>query len=156
MQFYPWLVFVHLVGLVLFVAAHGVSMFVSFRVRRERDRAVVATLLDLSMRGNQASYAGLLLIGIGGLGAAWVSSQLLAPWVVASYVVIVVVAVAMGAIAASYYYRLRDEVSGTRGVAAIADADLPRRLDTRRPEALAVIGGLGLVVLVWLMVLKPG
>jgi hypothetical protein len=29
-------------------------------------------------------------------------------------------------------------------------------LDTRRPEILTIIGAIGLVVLVWLMVLKPG
>ena len=67
---YPWLVFVHLLGLIVFVAMHGVAMFVAFRIRPERDAAVVKLLLALSSRANQAMYLGLLLLGIGGLGAA--------------------------------------------------------------------------------------
>jgi len=38
---YQWLVFVHLIGLVLFVAMHGVAMFMAFRLRTERVRVVI-------------------------------------------------------------------------------------------------------------------
>jgi hypothetical protein len=155
-QFYPWLVFVHLVGLVVFVATHGVSMLVAFRVRRERDRRTIATLLELSGQATQASYLGLIVLGIGGLGAAWVSDQLLRPWVVASYVVVVAVLVGMFSIAPGYYYPLREAISGAKGASPIGDDELVARLRTRRPEALALIGGIGLAVLLWLMVLKPG
>ena len=63
---YLWLVALHLLGLVVFVMCHGVSMFVVFRVRKERSRDVIAALLDLSSRANQAMYIGLLLLAIGG------------------------------------------------------------------------------------------
>jgi hypothetical protein len=164
---YAWLVYVHLVGVFAFLVAHGTSMFAVFRVRRERDRAVIAAMLDLSGRASQASYIGLLILGIGGLAAEYNTSQLTAGWVVASYVVIVVVLIAMFAIAAPHYYALRDAVGirsrGGRGrrqeaanpVGPIDDSELYRRLESRRPEALTAIGGAGLVVLVWLMVLKP-
>ncbi|HEY3522313.1 MAG TPA: hypothetical protein VGK63_01305, partial [Candidatus Limnocylindrales bacterium] len=82
MQLYPWLVFVHLLGVVGFVAAHGVSMWTAFAIRRARDRDVLIALLGLSKRAVGHTYAGLLLLAIGGLGAAWVSDQLLATWVV--------------------------------------------------------------------------
>jgi hypothetical protein len=166
---YQWLVFVHLAGLVAFLLAHGASMYLAFRVRRERNRAVIAALLELSGRSSQASYGGLLLLGVGGLGAAYNASQLTAGWIVASYVVIVVVLVAMWAIGSYYYYGLRGALGiassggGGRGrgnrpaepAPPMDDAELFRQLDTRRPEALAAIGSAGLVILVWLMVLKP-
>jgi hypothetical protein len=33
--------------------------------------------------------------------------------------------------------------------------ELLAMLDSRRPEAIALVGGIGLVALVWLMILKP-
>ena len=152
---YLWLVLLHLVGVVLFVAMHGVSMAISFWLRRQRDRATIVNLLELSSRSTQVAYLGLLLLGIGGLGAAATVNLLTTPWVVASYVVVAVVLVAMFAVAAPYYYGLRDAISGAKGVTPIDDVALVERLASRRPEVLAAIGGLGLLAIVWLMVMKP-
>jgi hypothetical protein len=154
---YPWLVAVHLVGLVVFLACHGVSMFVAFRVREEPDRAVIAALLGLSARGNQVMYLGLLLLGIGGLGAAATAGWLLAPWVIASYVVVAVTILAMWAMGAGFYYPIREGIEGTPKTPRLDDAELRARLAaSRRPEALAGVGLTALVLLVWLMTLKPG
>ena len=65
---FGWLVALHLVGFAIFLIAHGVSMWVAFRIRREPNRDVVAALLGLSSRGSQVMYLGFLLLGIGGLG----------------------------------------------------------------------------------------
>jgi hypothetical protein len=152
MQYYGWLVFLHLVGLVVFVAAHGASMWVAFAIRAASSREVVAAQLELSRRAIGPMYVGLLLLGIGGLGAAWVSNQLVARWVVASYVVIAIVLVTMWAVASPYYMNLRKVIADP----ALGDAALAERLRTPRPLVLLAVGLLGLVVLVWLMVLKPG
>jgi len=152
---YPWFVFLHLVGLVLFLLAHGVSLWVSFAVRRSADPATARLLLMLSARGNQVMYVGLLVLAIGGLAAAATNGLLLAPWVIGSYVTLVVVFVGMYAVGAAFYYPLRDALLPKAGE-PIEAAELARRVDNRRPELLALIGIGGLVVLVWLMVLKPG
>ena len=36
------------------------------------------------------------------------------------------------------------------------DPDFAAVLDSRRPEMLAAIGGTGLLLILWLMVVKPG
>jgi hypothetical protein len=153
---YQWLVVAHLLGLVVFLLGHGISIGCAFRARSERDRKVIVTLIDLSSRGNQAGMVGLVVMAVAGLGAAWNANLLTAPWVVGSYVVLIAVILGMGAVASSYYYPLRDAIAGAKGATPIDDAELVRRLDNRRPEILMVIGGIGLVLLVWLMVLKPG
>jgi len=153
---YSWLVMVHLIGFALFLAMHGVSMWVAFRVRREPNREIVGALLALSSRGNQAMYLGFLLLGIGGLGAAANAGWLTAPWVVASYIVIAVVILLMYIVGAGFYYTLRDGLAGTEKTPRLDDAELVARLDNRRPEALALIGGAGLLILIWLMTIKPG
>lgn len=154
---YPWFVFAHLVGLVLFAVAHGASAFMAFRVRGERDRSVVAALLRTGELSLGPMYVGLLLLALGGLGAAAAADLWSAPWILASIVVFVVVLVAMWAVASPYYMNLRKDLQavGEDGRPTLDDAELVRRLDTRRPEILTTVGAVGLLVLVWLMVIKP-
>ena len=45
---YQWLVFTHLVGLVVFAMCHGVAIFSAFRIRSLRDNAAVRVQLDLA------------------------------------------------------------------------------------------------------------
>ena len=154
---YSWLVVLHLLGLVVFLACHGVSMFVAFRIRQQEDRTIIAALLGLASRGNQMMYIGLLLLGIGGLGAAASAGLLLAPWVVASYVVVVVTLLAMWAMGSGFYYPLREGLTGTEKTPRLDDAELRAKLTgSRRPEALAGVGLTALVLLIWLMTIKPG
>ncbi len=154
---YQWLVVLHLLGLIVFVMCHGVSMFVAFRIRREPNRALVAAFLGLSNRATQAMYLGLILLIVGGLGAAWNVGWLTAPWVIASYVVLIVALVVMWAVGAGYYYPLREGLEGSEKTPRLDDAALAHTLSTsRRPEVLGVVGFAALVILVWLMVLKPG
>jgi Predicted integral membrane protein (DUF2269) len=150
---YSWLVFIHLVGLVVFAIAHGVSTFVAFRVRSEREPGLIAALLGMSQIGVGGLYVGLLLLGIGGLGAAWQGGLLTAPWVVASYVALGIVLVTMWSVASPYYGNLRKLAADP---AAGSDGRLAAALDSRRPEVLLGVGGAGLLVLIWLMVMKPG
>jgi hypothetical protein len=153
---YTWLVVLHLLGLVVFLLAHGVSMFVAFRIRREDDRNVISAMLQLSAQGSRMLYLGLLLLGIGGLGAAGVGGLLLAPWVIASYIVLAVTLAAMYAIGSGFYYPLREGLEGSEKVERLDDQSLRTRLRaSRRPEALAAVGVGSLVILVWLMTVKP-
>ena len=152
---YDWLVSLHLVGFAIFLVAHAIGMWASFRIRNERDRAVIAALLGLSVRGSQVMYIGLLLLLIGGFGAGATAGLLLAPWMIASYVTLVVVFVLMSAIAGMFYHPLRAALDGTDRVARLSDDELVARLQNRRPELLAAISGTGIVLLVVLMTVKP-
>jgi hypothetical protein len=155
---YQWFVFAHLLGLVLFAIAHGASVFMSFRLRGERDPAVVDSLLKLGQLSVGPMYIGLLLLGVGGLGAAWNANLWGNAWVIASIVVLIVVLVVMWSVGSPYYMGLRKtlEERGPDGGPSIDRSELARMLDTRRPDVLTAVGTLGLVLLVWLMVIKPG
>jgi hypothetical protein len=158
MEFYPWFVFAHLAGLVLFAISHGASAFMAFRVRGARDRQTVAALLEVGAMSISPMYGGLLLLIIGGLGAAWVANLWGQPWIIASIVVFILVLVTMWAVASPYYMNLRKALAemGPDGNPAMTDASLFAQLDSRRPEILAAVGTGGLLLLVWLMVIKPG
>ena len=156
-EFYPWFVVAHLVGLVLFAVSHGASAFMAFRVRGERDPVVVDSLLKVGQMSVGPMYLGLALLAIGGFGAAAAGNLWGQWWILASIVVFIVVLVVMWAVASPYYMGLRKtlEVRTPDGRPAIEPAELSRRLDSRRPEVLALVGTVGLVLLVWLMVIKP-
>lgn len=155
---YPWFVLAHLVGLVLFAVCHGGSVFMSFRLRGERDPVVVESLLKVGQLSVGPMYIGLLLLGVGGLGAAAAGNLWGQPWILASIAVFVVVLIVMWSVASPYYMGLRKafEERAPDGRPTIEPAELARLLRTRRPEVLALVGTVGLVLLVWLMVIKPG
>jgi hypothetical protein len=152
---YPWFVFAHLVGLVIFAMCHGVAVFSAFRIRGLRDTAAVRDQLDLANKSSRLMYIGLLLLAIGGIGAASTANLWGTAWITWSIVVFISVIVAMYAIAGSYYYPLRDLVNGKDGAPPAEGEALARALASRRPEILLLVGGGGLVVLIWLMALKP-
>jgi hypothetical protein len=155
---YPWFVLAHLVGLVLFAICHGASAFMAFRLRAERDPAVVDALLRVGQLSVGPMYIGLVLLGVGGLGAAASANLWGQPWLLASIAVFVVVLVVMWSVGSPYYMGLRKalEARGPDGRPAIDPSALATMLDTRRPDVLTAVGTIGLVVLVWLMVIKPG
>ena len=163
---YPWIVFVHVAAAFSFVLAHGVAVFVGFRIRGERDRARIAALLDLSTASLPMMYASLLIVIAAGLVAGAVGGWLGQLWIWAALGVLVAVAVAMSVIGSRHYLHLRHLAGASisprkaRGLEPLGDSErvereLAARLSSRVPESHAAIGAIGLLVLIWLMVVKP-
>ena len=157
-QFYPWLVFAHLAGLVLFAISHGASAFMAFRLRSAPDVATARALLAIGQMSIGPMYIGLLLLIVGGLGAAFAGDLWGQPWLIASIVVFVAVLVVMWSVASPYYMGLRKslEEPGADGASEATWDAVRAKLDSRRPEILMGSGTIGLLLLVWLMVIKPG
>jgi hypothetical protein len=161
----PWIVFVHVAAAFAFIAAHGVSMGVFFRVRRERDRATLSTLVGFSSYSIGTLYVAflfLLLAGIlaGIVGGWWTNGRL---WLWAALIVLVIVVGLMYGLMTTHYVKLRtalgiaspsDQKKGVTPEPA-SDAELEALLTSSRPTIGAVLGIAGLLVIIWLMVVKP-
>jgi hypothetical protein len=160
---YPWLVFLHIAGAFLFVLAHGVSAIVAFRLRAERDAARMTALLELSSMSLGVMYVGLLTLLVAGIVAAINRNWFAQGWPWAAIIVLVVVAGAMYAMGSRYYANVRQALGlpsmndkrGEQPPPARPVDDVIRLLDTRRPEQIAVVGFGGLLIILWLMILKP-
>ena len=159
---YAWIVFLHVLGAFAFVAAHGVSMIVAFRLRAERDRARQVALLDASAAGVGITYIGLLVLLVAGIVAAFMNDLWGRGWIWASLGTLVAVIAVMYAVATPFYGRMR-AAAGIGQWAEKADrykppateADLDMLATSNAPFVLAAVGGIGLAVIVSLMVLKP-
>ena len=81
MDWYPWVVVAHVVGAFGFVAAHGVSMFVAFAIRREGGTARVAAMLDVSSMSLTGVYVSLLLLLATGIAGGFMGSYWDKAWI---------------------------------------------------------------------------
>ena len=163
MDWYPWIVFVHVAAAFMFVIAHGASMWASDQVRRERDIDRVRVLLEMSARSLGAVYGALLTLLIAGIAAGIMGGHFARGWIWASIGVLVTTAILMYALATTYYRGVREAV-GIRApqtpknapdpVAVSAD-ELAAIVDSRRPDLIGLVGVTGLLVLLWLMMFKP-
>jgi len=158
---YGYIVLLHVIGAFVFALAHGVSVAVGLRLRRVSSRDQVASLLELSGMAIGALYVGLLLLLVGGIWAGFAGEHWGSLWIWVAIGILVAVMVAMYAIATPFYGRMRAAAgvfTDPKQVAKfgeIAPDELERMAASSRPIWLAVIGGVGLLAILWLMVVKP-
>jgi hypothetical protein len=154
-----WLL-LHLTGVSAFLIVHGVQMWMMFALRpsfpdRDRifDRAEISRRATLPMYG---SLAVLLIFGVvAGLTGDWFTGG--AAWLWASIVVLLVVTGLMSAVATGFMRRVRDATTRwADGSYALDDEQLKALLDGPQVALSTAIGGAGLLVILWLMVYKPG
>jgi hypothetical protein len=162
--FHAWIVFAHVLGVFLFLLAHGASAAVLLRLRSERDPATVLTLVDLSSRSFAVMGIGAAIWFFTGIlagfsGDYWTGGKL---WIWASLAVVVVVGGLMTPLGRSYLDRVRTvlgiEPRGRAGQPMAEDVDaqaLEAAIMSGRPLVLTAFGLGGLVVLTWLMMFKP-
>jgi hypothetical protein len=160
---YDWIVLLHIVGAFLFVIAHGASIWTVNVLRREASPVRIGALADLSSMSLSAAYVGLLLLLVGGIWAGIYRSWFSSGWIWAALGVFIVITVAMYLIATPYFRRLRTAL-GQRGMGTPKDAPDPVPASDAEIVAIAasapavpldVVGFLGLLVILWLMVVKP-
>ncbi len=163
--FRPWLVLAHVLAAFAFLAIHGVSMGVWWRLRTERERRRVVSYLELSASMIMPmSRAGLLLIVSGILvgiaGGWWFDGHW---WLWLSIGLLVLIVAAMTPLVSIPLSEIR-RAAGIQTAAdrkaglvpdPVDDATLDRLLRNPKPGLGAAIGIVGIVLITWLMELKP-
>lgn len=162
-QFHGLIVIVHVLGVLLFALAHGVSAAVLLRIRSERDPAALRTLLDLSRRTINLMSVGFLMWFVSGIMAGfsgnwWTSGRL---WIWVSLVLVVVIAGLMTPMGRFYLNRIRTAVGVDPKTGAydpdvqVDSAAVEAAVASGQPVLVATIGIAGLAVIAWLMMAKP-
>lgn len=160
---YPWIVLLHIAGAFMFAMSHGVAMWMLSELPKQRDPRRISALLDISGASLNGVYVGLLLLLVGGIWAGIDRGWFRFGWIWAAIVVLVAIVLAMSVIATPFFKRLR-LATGQRVMGYPKDAPDPTPLPdaeilviaARTPVAiLSAVGFGGLLVILWLMVLKP-
>lgn len=158
-----WIVFLHVAGAFMFVAGHGVSMFVAFQLRKERDRARLGALLDLSGWSLAVAAVGLLVLLVSGILAGIIVGSFGKAWIWIALVLFIVIAVLMTPVGVKHFSAIRIALGQrTRGIkpgdpdpVPAADDVLAALLVSRAPETLLLLGAGGFLVILWLMMFRP-
>lgn len=164
---YRWWVFLHILGAFGFLTAHGVSVAMALALRREREPVRIQAMLGLSRVYLGLTYASLLLLLIAGIVTGFLGRWWGRGWIWTALAILVVLWVAMSLLGTSFYDRVRIAVGteplyGARKKAWLQErpppatpAELDTLLSSSRPFLLSWMGVIGLVLILWLMVLKP-
>jgi uncharacterized membrane protein len=153
---YEWWVFLHILGVFGFLLGHGVSVGVTFRLRRERDPGRVNALLELSGSSLTVFFYGLLVLVVAGVVAGFLGKWWDEGWIWTALGVLVGISVAMSVLARPYYKRVRLVAEAmASGSEAVTEDQFVSILRSPLPLVIAAIGFAGLLVLLWLMMFKP-
>ena len=161
MDLYPWIVFVHASCVLLFFIAHGASMAVAFRLKRERDPERLRALLDLSRSTLGPVVGGLALVGlVAGIAAGFMGDWWGELWIWISLALLLAVAFAMTPMVTFRVNAIRAAAGQPNPrapqVTPVANLDeLRRLLDAWNPIPIAIIGLGAFLVILYLMIVKP-
>jgi len=153
---YSWWKFLHVAGVIAFVSFHGVSMTAALRVRKERDRVRIATMLQLSGSSVMGMYVSLLWLVVFGVVAGIQGGFWNDGWFWIAIGLLVLAVGEMSAVAKPYYVRVKEAVE-------VRPSGVPRRSDEELEEILsspvalwnAAFGVAVLLAITWLMIFKP-
>jgi hypothetical protein len=158
---YPWLVFLHVIGVFGFLMAHGVSAGVYFALRHERQIDRLRWLLQLSSGTARVMLISLLVLIVTGIIAGFMGQWWSRGWIWLSLILLVVLYVAMGMLGSRLLNQVRQGIGLPSSYGQPPQAkplsaeELNALLDHIQPTRLTLIGFGGLAVIAWLMMFKP-
>jgi hypothetical protein len=161
---YSWIKFVHVLGVLGFLAAHGASVSVSLKLRGEHDLERVRALLDVSGAYLSAMYGSLAVLVLAGVAAGllggWFTKSL---WIWVALALLFSIMVAMYYVGTAHFNELRKAAGLPYAVGSrrqppadpASGAELATLISKGRPWALIVIGFGGIAIIAFLMMFKP-
>jgi cytochrome bd-type quinol oxidase subunit 2 len=155
---YRFWVFIHLIGVAGFLMTHGVSMWALFAVRAaDKDRERILEWCETSKRTTMPMYVSFGLLLLGGV-AAGIDGALFAEWwLLGSLLLLLVLTALMSVVATPHMKRLREGCTRwADGTYTMTDDELQAALDGPATMITTASGSIGLLVILYLMVFKPG
>jgi hypothetical protein len=160
---YPWVVLLHVIAAFTFALAHGVSAGVALKLAASARSRACRRCSTFSRFAVNPMYASVLVLLDRWCRCGFIAGLWGKGWIWAAIVLLVLMFVAMYARASTVDRRcaarrrsgvLRDG-EGSAACGAARRAMLATLTASSRPMEIAAIGYVGLVLILWLMVMKP-
>lgn len=160
---YQWVVYLHILGVMGLLLAHGVSAAVAFALAKERNMERVKVLLTLSTSTYGIMYISFGMLLLTGIVATFMGKWWGYGWLWVSIGVLVLMTVAMGVLGSNVYGAAR-KLAGLPyfeggkehpPLTPVSDDEVLRAIAKGNPVALSIVGFGGIAIITWLMMFKP-
>jgi cytochrome bd-type quinol oxidase subunit 2 len=156
-SWYHFFVFLHIVGVVSFMTCHGGSVFVLYRIRQTTDRQKILDLLTFSGETVIPMYISLIVLVVAGVVAGIGGSWFHFWWIWAAIGVLILTTALMTVTARPYFQRVKAACAvRPSGVPRASDEELAELVGGQTANLITAIGTAGLLVILYLMIYKPG
>jgi len=160
---YSWVVFIHVLGVMFFMLAHGGTTVMTFQIQKERDPDRMRALLDLSGYSWPAFALSFLLLLVSGIIAGFIGRWWSQGWIWTSLAILLGMSIYMGWSSRAHYHKLRKALGmryfeGSKDhppIEAAGEQEILAVQAKLRPLPMAVLGFGGTLVILWLMMFKP-
>ena len=150
-----WLLYLHILSVLALLGTHGVSMTVLYAIRKERDRARIMSLVQLSGQAIIPMYVSILAIVVFGSLIAFKLHLWGKTWIWLSIGVLVATIVLMGITARPYFAKVKEACQmRPSGVPRISDEELAEVVGSPKAHLITAIGLIGLLSILYMMVFK--
>jgi len=158
-----WLIFLHVLSALTFYMAHGTSVAMAFKIRKETDFTRIRAMLDLSWSTMILMGVSFLIMGLTGIIMPFMIHIWNQIWIWASIVLMLFVFIYMAMFNETSYKQLRRLVGlpymkGGKELPAeppSSPEEVAALLKKTSVTGLVVIGYVIPAIVLWLMVFKP-
>lgn len=130
-------------------------MAATMMLRRFKEPQQVAGILQLSATTVSAFYVSTVVLLVGGVGAGVVGEWFNQGWIWVSLALLIGVGILMFPMARKHFRRIRMVIELTETGTAVSRDDFVRVVNSGNPILTAGTGFVALLLIVYLMVLKP-
>jgi hypothetical protein len=156
-MYYRWVLYLHIGSALAMLGLHGTSMVVLYRIRRERNREKIHALLTLSGETAVPLYVSLLLIVVSGVLAGLYLESFSDWWIWLAILLLVGTVGYMTAVAKPYFAKIKGACEmRPSGVPRVSDEELEELLSSSLAHKITAVGAGALLVILYLMIFKPG
>jgi len=156
---YLWVVYLHVIVIFLFLIQHAVDIFVTFRLRDQKEpEGIYATysfMLDNNTRNLRITFSLIILTGI---AAGFISTWWKQGWMWTALGIMLLLWFGMRRIGSNYLTavdNITDRAVKNRDDSSAIDKFRNELRARREPEILVSLSALGGAIILWLMMFKP-
>jgi hypothetical protein len=158
-MFYPWVVFLHVTVIFIFLIQHGAEIFATFRLREQKEpEGVFATYSFMPNNNSRNLRITYSLIIVTGAVAGFMSTWWKQGWMWAALGMMILIWIAMHHFGGNYLTAvdaITEQALKNKNDEAAIERFRQGLKSRREPEIMTITSVVGMLIILWLMMFKP-